>query len=498
MPSPLSALVTRRPATQEPRRLGEQRARLDAKAVAPQDSAPVFGAGVARRRLSAPNSTNRHLDAYAGGDDAIDWVMDAVSLIADTAAAAPTHFERDGKLVVANLTDDYPEGTEAAPGDLARLMSQPNGTMDWSELIFLTLVDFLLVGNGWWYKHGTDASGKPLAIFRLHPAHVTIMQNTGGGISGYEYNPPGGGKKLSIKPEDMLHFRRPNPHNDHYGAGVIAGAPRMFDLELYLTESQTDYYERGTRLSGVLETDGNVSPALFEKLKRTFKSFYSGRDNAYEVAVLERGLKYNTIQNSASDAEYVSMSRASRDRILAAFRVPLAVLGGLGGVEDSRAVAEAQRVFDNKTMRPLLDKFQKAISIGLTQAWGLDFKIDYEYLPPKEDQLAIAGTIATLPGVMVHEIRAAAGYDPLPHLDDGSEDPRNYIVLNLPGENDNDSKVKDRPLAGEAGRARTQPRSKKKCPTTAEPASARAPDTLIPCLDASQNAANPSRSHAAT
>lgn len=426
----------------------------DRKAVPdhPAGQANVFGNSPAPRRLSAPGSQSRHLNAYAGGDDAIDWVMDAAGLIAETAASASTHFEKDGQTLVANLTDDHPEGTGEAPGDLSALFAQPNAYMDWSELIHLTLIDFLLVGNAWWWKFRPNSEGKPLGLFRLHPAHVTIKQSKDGGIAGYEYNPPGRGGKYIIKPEHMVHFKRPNPHDEHYGAGIIAGAPRVFDLELYLTESQTSYYERGTRLSGVLETEGNVSNALFEKLKKTFRALYGGRQNAYDVAVLERGLKYNTIQNSASDAKYVEMSDSSRDRLLAAFRVPLSLLGINSDGATGQSKAEDQRLFDNKTMRPLLDKFQKKISLEVTAAWGIDFVFEHEYLPPKEDQLEMAGTFASLPGVMVWEVRKEAGLEPLPKLPDGSEDERNYIVLNMPGENDSASDVKDRNLPGEAGR----------------------------------------------
>ena len=417
------------------------------KAHAP-NTPSVLGTSPAPQRISAPGSQARHLNAYAGGNDAIDWVMACASLIADTAAAAPTHFEKDGKTLVPHLTDDFPVGTEQAPSDLAALFEQPNPATDWTELITLTIVDYLLTGNGWWWKYGAerDESGKPLALFRLHPQHVSIKVNKEGGIDGYEYNPPGRGGKAIIPPEQIVHFKRSNPHDEFYGSGIIAGAPRIYDLELYVTESMTTYYEKGTRLSGVLETDQYVTPSLFDKMKKQFRSFYGGRENAYDVAVLERGLKYNTIQNSAADAKYVEVAEFSRDRILSNFRVPGSLLGinSVGSTSGSRA--EDQRVFDNKTMRPFLDKIQRVISLGVTQAWGLDFVFEYEYLPPKEDQLELAGTLAALPGIKLVEVREAAGYPPL-----GDEE-LDEMVLNLPGENDNESDVKDRNLPGEAGR----------------------------------------------
>lgn len=418
------------------------------KAHAP-NTPSVLGTSPAPQRISAPGTQGRHLSAYAGGNDAIDWVMACASLIADTAAAAPTHFENDGTKMVPHLTPDFPKGTEQAPADLAALFEQPNPASDWAELITLTVVDYLLTGNAWWWKYGADRDpehvGKPLALFRLHPQHVSVQINKDGGIDGYEYNPPGRGGKAVIPADQIVHFRRPNPHDDTYGIGTIAGAPRIYDLELYVTESMTSYYEKGTRLSGVLETDQYVTPSLFDKMKKQFRSFYGGRNNAYDVAVLERGLKYNTIQNSASDAKYVEVAQFSRDRILSNFRVPGSLLGinATGSTSGSRA--EDQRVFDNKTMRPFLDKLQRVISLHVTQAWGVDFVFEYEYLPPKEDQLELAGTLAALPGIRLREVREAAGYEPL-------GDERDEMVLNLPGDDENDSNVKDRNLPGEAGR----------------------------------------------
>lgn len=421
------------------RRLGDLKA-----AGSLRSESPVFGTSQSPRRLSAPGSQSRHLNAYAGGDDAVDWVMNCAALIADTAASAPRHFERDGAEVVLHKTDALPSDVEEAPADLVHLFEQPNPYTSWGDLISLTVIDYLVAGNAWWLKFKPDDDGRPLGLFRMHPAHVTTVQSKQGGVAYFEYNPPGGGGALRINADEVLHFKRPNPHDEFYGAGVIAGAPRVYDLELYLTESQTSYFERGTRLSGVLETDSTITETVFQRVKRRFKDLYAGRGNAYNVAVLERGLKYNTIQNSASEANYAELSTLSRDRILAAFRVPLSLLGVDTGTT-GQSKEEDQRVFDNKLMRPLLDKLQRAITTEVTEAWGLTFVFEYEYLPPKEDQLELAGIIATLPGVKVREVRAAAGYEPL-------GDERDEIVLNLPGENDNASGVKDRSLPGEAGR----------------------------------------------
>ena len=411
----------------------------------PKMGGAIGAGGGARRRLGANPTARTYLNAYAGGVDAIDWVMDCVGLIGETASAANWHLEKEGSVLYdKTTTKDLPKDGTYGPEDLIKLLKKPNPYETWADLIELHAIDYFVAGDSFWWLYGAGTTGKPKAIYRCHPAEVNIVLNERGGIDFYEYTPSEGGKPIEIPKAHMIHDKRANPHSRYYGAGVIAGSPQVYDLELNITGSANDYYRKGTRLSGVLSTEKTVPAQVFEKIKNVFRDFYSGKDNAYDVAVLEKGLKYEAVANSASDAEYVEVSNFSRDRILAGFRVGAPLLGLVGG-SDRQAVAEAQRIFDNKRMRPYLDKLQHSISLKLTQAWDVDLVIDYEYLPPKEDQIELAGVIATLPGIRVREVREAAGYDP---LGDDTDD----IVLNLPGDDENASGIKDRNLPAEGGR----------------------------------------------
>lgn len=411
----------------------------------PRLGGAIGAAGGAKRRLGSNPTARTYLNAYGGGTDAIDWVMDCVGLIGETASAADWHLEKNGStLYDRQTTKDLPEDGEWAPEDLVKLLKKPNPYQTWADLIELHAIDYFVAGDSFWWLYGAGTNGRPQSIIRCHPSEVNIILNERGGIAEYEYTPTEGGKAISIPKQHMIHDKRANPHHRYYGAGVIAGSPQVYDLELNLTSSANDYYRKGTRLSGVLSTEKTVPAQVFEKIKNVFKDFYSGSANAYDVAVLEKGLTYQPVANSASDAEYVAVSNFSRDRILAGFRVGAPLLGLVGG-SDRQAVAEAQRIFDNKRMRPYLDKLQHSISLKLTQAWDVNLVIDYEYLPPKEDQIELAGVIASLPGIKLSEVREAAGYGPL-------GDERDDIVLNLPGDEENGSSIKDRPLPGEGGR----------------------------------------------
>lgn len=409
---------------------------------------PTDGTAQPRQRPKlSQREAARHLQAYGGRNDAIDWVMNCVRLIAETAAAAPYHWEKDGEIFVPKADPTNPQAKSAAPQPLVDLFEQPNPYQDWTEFLQLLIIDLLLVGNAYWLKYQTDASGRPLALYRLAPPFVHLQPGPYG-VEGYEYKVPGQQNPLELSTEQVVHFRQPNPNSSYHGLGVIQGGARVFDLELALTDTQASYYEKHAMPSAVVQSDRVVPRSTLKKIQTQLKGMIGGSGKAGELLVLEAGLKYESISPTAVEAAFATISNASRDRICSMFHVPLALLGIFETT--NLKVADAQRVFDTKTMRPLLDKLQKCISYGLTQAWGFDFVIEYEYVMPAEDKLKLASTFASLPGVTVDEVRKYAGLDPHHEADTGK------TTLNLPGDQGVPGATRagfpDRGLAGEAGR----------------------------------------------
>lgn len=450
------------------------------KALAPRpldDPVPAIFQQANVSRLSVGKAFD-HLSAYAG-KEAIDWVYDCTTLIAEAIQGADHHFERAGKVFVPKMTPGLdPSVVSEAPDDLVQLTTRPNPYTSWSDLLMLLVIDWLLIGNSFWYRFKPDAAGKPAAIYRLMPQYLQLVPGKTQLIEKYLYNVPGRGEPIEFAPDRVIHFRRPNPHSEYLGAGVIRGGARVFDMEIALTRSQAEYFEQGTRLSGVLESDRGVPRDVWKRTKAQFMSLYAGAGNAYKVAMLTHGMQFKPIQANAHEAEFGLLGDKSRDRILAMFRVPSPLLGLSGGY-DRQAVREAQRIFDNKTVRPIADALQDTITLALTDAWGLEFKIDYEYEMPIEDRLELAVDTATLPGIKVDEVRETAGFKPLPRSEKGPDGkPIGDMILNLPGNDENASKVKDRPLGSEPGRppnpenTRAFPREGSSTPRDAEARSA--------------------------
>lgn len=426
-----------------------------------RDTAPeIYGTNMGGRNGGsrfASASAKRQLESYASGTDkAMDWVADCMGVIAETAAHADWHLEAPDGTTIPRTRAEADKGARTADPWLVQLLEEPNGYQSWEDLMELYVIDRFITGDGFLYKRGEDMEGRPLQLLRLAPQHTEVIRGTGGElVKSYEYKPPGQ-VPIQIRPDKVIHWKGPNPHDDLRGAGVISMGPRVFDGELALTDTKTAYFENGARLEGVLEAEQAISESNAAKLRRQFAGIYAGAKQAFQVAVLGRGLKYNTIQSSAKEADMAVLSDQSRDRIFAMFRVPKIMVGLPTESSSTTAPAEERRNFDNKRMRPILNTLQKLLTRELVAQFGAVLKIDYEYQMPIEDQFKLGGEFAAVPGVTVREVRDQFNLARLTTvLDDQDEALKiEQTVLNMPNpiNADEPGGTPDRPLPGEAGR----------------------------------------------
>lgn len=429
-------------------------------------STPVatYSPGAAREDAVISQQTAMlHSSAY-GGAQAIDWVYDCIGLYADPASTADYTLEKeDGTKLVRVKTDGTPPEYEVGPKALYDLLDKPNPYMLYDELVSLLVIDLMLVGNAYWYKWRPNTAGQPIALYRLAPSHVKIKPGQYGPKM-YEYQPPGAREKLQILPQNLVHFKRPNPHDPYYGMGVIQGAGRAMDLELAITETVASYYENRADPSLVIESERRVPRDVFNKLRAQLRARVAGSHRAGEMLLLEAGLKASTLDRSAADALFDQLSTMSRDRVFAKWRASPMLFGLLDETGGSNKVADLRREFDNSTLRPFLKRLSTQITMGLADAWSVKYVIDHRSYLPAEEQIKVAESVASAPGVKIREVRkqyAQFG------IEESTGDPEiDNFVLNKPTpEIGPDGQIidpitgkripnqgADRPLGGEPGR----------------------------------------------
>ena len=255
-------------------------------------------------------------------------------------------------------------------------------------------------------------NGLPVELWLLDPTKLTTIKGTGF-IDGYVYTNPMG-NRIPFTPSELIVIYRPNPYNPYDGISTIEMARRAIEADLNAQDFNTTFFNNGANPSGILSTEGNLGEIEFERLKKMFAEKYEGKKNAYKTMVLEAGLKYQQVQLSQKDMDFVSQRNMSRDEIMSIFRVPKPILAITDDV--NRANAETSNyVFSSRTVKPMLDLIVEKLNRFYLPLFKDDSLILYYENPvPEDKELLLRQNIASVNvWKTVNEVRDDEGLEPL-------------------------------------------------------------------------------------
>lgn len=340
------------------------------------------------------------LGVYGGTDESVGWVYDCASLISDRLAAYDTslHNANDGALL------------DPPPEDLATLLREPRERMTYFDFAALVGLDLELAGNSYWLMDQQNALGQPLALVRFRPELVQIATNNDGTLRGYVLNLKG--RQIGYDADEVMHFKYPNPLDEHYGMGTLEALHREVAGDLAASQHVTGFFSDGARISGVLTINGTLGDAQFERLKREIQEEYGpGGGGDFSMLVAEQGMDYKPITAVPSQAGVIDVLRVSKDRILSGFGIPEFLLGGTaqGGVYK---MEEAQHIM-YMTMLPKTRRFAERITIDLVRRWGdLEFRVKPATLDPQSVRIERAKNMMGS-GASINEGRGEQGLEPI-------------------------------------------------------------------------------------
>lgn len=107
----------------------------------------------------------------------------------------------------------------------------------------------------------------------------------------------------------------------------------------------------------ILYSDQSLKKETLERLKDQWEKNYRGFDNAYRTAILEQGLKFQQLQTSQKDMDFLEQQKFLRDKLMAMYKTNPTILGITENA--NRAVSEAAEY--NFTKRCLRPKMQRLV-----------------------------------------------------------------------------------------------------------------------------------------
>lgn len=214
------------------------------------------------------------------------------------------------------------------------LWGRANEAMSSFDYQRLMMCNQLLRGNAYAWIFRDSVSGAPRELIPLPPDYVTMRVDLEGHLW-YFYTHPVTGEVTRLRPEEVLHYKAYS-EDGLEGISVLRRASMTLDTARAAQRYENATWRSGGQPCGVLTTeadlgdypekqsDGSVvrrDPK--EELRQAWEQTHRGPDNAFRLAVLDHGLKYQPISMSSSDAQFVESKEVRVADVCRFFGVPL-------------------------------------------------------------------------------------------------------------------------------------------------------------------------------
>ena len=245
------------------------------------------------------------------------------------------------------------------------LHDEPNPEM--SSFVFReTLMTHLLLWGNAYAQIIRNGKGEVVALYPLMPNRMSVDRDYSGALY-YTYTrysdeaPTMNGMTVTLRPSDVLHI--PGLGFDGLvGYSPIAMAKNAIGMAIACEEYGAKFFANGAAPGGVLEHPGTIKDP--QKVRDSWNAAYQGSSNSHRVAVLEEGMKYQSIGISPEQAQFLETRKFQINEIARIFRVPPHMVGDLEKSSFSN-IEQQSLEFVKYTLDPWVIRWEQAISRSL-------------------------------------------------------------------------------------------------------------------------------------
>lgn len=199
---------------------------------------------------------------------------------------------------------------------LDRLIRQPFPRGSENQLKTAVSRSLEIYGKALLLKSRPTAGAAPTELWPIPWRHVGVIEDERGPIG---FSIKIGVAEYQLGPEDVVYF----------DAGISPLEPlrRTLALEDAAITFQGQSLANGMTQRGAFVSEGRLNDNSIPRLRAELERLYSGVDNAGRVALLEGGLKFQNIGQSAVDADLINQRKLSREEVCAVYDVAPQLLG---------------------------------------------------------------------------------------------------------------------------------------------------------------------------
>lgn len=216
-----------------------------------------------------------------------------------------------------------------------------------------------VMSNAFWHGFGAvwnrrDGGGRLTERIPLPTDCCTIKQDPETKRYYWHYSVDGVERTFSGYELSFLFFES---YDGIRGRGMLAMARETISAEGSAQQYGRKFYQNGAMISGIVEVDTDLLPEGRERIRQQFSQFSLMADDAFKVAVLDRGYKYTPLGLSQQDAQYIESRSFSVEEVARFSGIPKAMLQS--GKEAYNSNQQQRLAFVTDTLLPYVTQWEQ-------------------------------------------------------------------------------------------------------------------------------------------
>lgn len=210
----------------------------------------------------------------------------------------------------------------------------------------------ILMSQAFWHGLGAayierDTLGRVTGLYPLQTAGYQYQKDKATGQSWYAFTVDDMTRKF--QPGDLLlcFFET---YDGKYGRGMLDLARDTVATDRAAQKYLRKFYAGGGRLSGIIEIDADADRTTRDRVRDAFNEYASNMDNAYKVAVLDKGLKFTSLGITQSEMQFIESRSFSVEEVARFTGIPEFMLQS--GKQSYNSNEQQQLVFVTNALVP--------------------------------------------------------------------------------------------------------------------------------------------------
>lgn len=210
-------------------------------------------------------------------------------------------------------TDDYREEAIGHPYN-RKVRGKANEYQLYSQWLFMMIWDMLLWGDGLSLKT-YNQRGQLQSYTPWRPEHCEFKMIEGElYVKNFKH-------KQTVHYDQLIHFSDNFDFESKRGRSRIEIAKSSIKLAMNPESFANEFWNKGTNLSGQLLFPNSLTPEQMFERAEAWKNEYGGSDNAYKVAVVDAGGKFERFNMPMADAQYIEQARFGVEQVARIYNV---------------------------------------------------------------------------------------------------------------------------------------------------------------------------------